>query len=604
MNRPRVPTGLVGLDAVERDAKLRAKNPSAPTLNIPLQLGENVFNFGRALVVSDPEPVDGRPGFFARTTEFAMSGSAGTFVPVPVAGYLYGGGRRDTSAKVETILASSAPLAKVPASAEAVLAMKPHESVAIERTGLTKLFGGNMKCTLDESTPDGSWIAGGPIAADLTVTIEGETRTEIERGEGSEVTVRVLADTEKSVDGTVGAHVGFYLSWPGRVAWEVVRRFRDAEKTATEMAAMPTWREHTSGAFVGVSRGRGRSVMAELKLDLSKASAREAYVAAVRGDLEAGRRLAEVPGSGVVVDDAYTTDIQRRAVPVSFGLFGLGVSWDLVKERHETVGWMEGQPYDQTRDVDTKEKSTTGLDLSTHHRTATLDAITTRIAGAAPRLDARVGFTSTTSDPLTSKEELLEEIDFVRAMLDDDREPPELADYRAQIDALDPSRFMWVGPRDEGGKTSATIDVKLPRGAAQTLAAMPEQTLYATWAEVLGGRPRWIDPDVRARYDRESTDGRLDAHELSPQYLDRRADYFAARQVVRSLKALGKGTAHQRNRALRDFVGTGSNRRPRLALVGRLLDPDVSLSVDSNRGPAGRLLDFTFTAKARARPRS
>lgn len=600
-----VPGGLVGADVVrESEALRRRAERDGPTLNIPLALGETVLNFGRALVVSEPEAMVDRPGFFRRTSEYATSGSGGTFVPVPVAGYLYAGGSRDTRAKVESELRSSAPLAAVPTDAAAALALAPGETVAITRAGVTKMFAGNMKCTLDESSFDGSWLAGGPIAADVTVTLEGETTTKIVRGDDRRVTVQVLADTAKTIDGTIGAHVGVYLSWPGRVAWEVVRRLRDAEQTASEMASMPVWREHTSGAFAGMSRGKGQSIMAEMTLDLATVGGREAYAAAVRGDLQIARGLAERTNSGVTVENSYSTDIQRRAIPVSLGLFGFGVRWESSNERHETRGYLDGAPYTQTRDIETTERERTGLDLRTHRRTAQLDTISTRIRGRTED-KTQVGFTSTTSDPLTSREELLEEIDFVRALFGD-RVPPSLLEYREVIAALADANFAGIGPSNEGGKTTATIDVLLPIGAPARLAALDEQKIYAAWADLTSAdRPEWIDPAVRRRFDVQSTDGRLQFEELTPSYLDRRADYFAARQVVRTLRGLGDGTSARQNRALRDFVGTGTDRRPRLALVARLLDSaevSVAFAIDSDRGPRGQLLDFSLREGPRPLP--
>lgn len=599
-------------------------------LNVPLMWGETVLNFGKAVVVSEAEPLDlstsdpvagalrkrsledARAGeqWMRRRAEYATSVAGGTFFPAPVIGYGYGGATRSKNVELTSIRLvrpeRALPPSSVPGNAEAVLALKPGESISVKREGATKLFGGNLKTWLDETTGDGTWFAGGPIGAELSIEHRGDATTEVLRGEGNQVRLRVYADGAKGGGFSAGPHIGVYLSWAGTIAYEVARRLRGAEKTAGEMAKMPVWREHTSGAFVDVNGEKGRDCLAEIVLDMSKPAARAAYAAAVRGDLTEARRAVEQPGSGVRVPVSQATDVTKRAVGVSLGLLGLGVSWESAKERHKTVVWADGEALSQSRTIETKTRAATGPTLRRTNRTSWIDHVTTEAGVGKPLptgIDAKrisVGWASETSDPVTSKEELLRELDFAVALVGD-AAPKSARAYRERVAGLEASRFVKIGPRDEGGSTTAMVRMRLARGAAKTLAAIPEEKIFATWVDIVarteGVSPEWASPEVRAAFDADSSDGKLQWKELTPSYLLRRQDYFDARQLVRSIRWLDAGDEPERNRRLRDLIGVDADRRAKLELLATLLGPDaisVELDIDSDRGPKGEQLDYHF----------
>lgn len=612
-----------------READAAAVRRAGPRrLNVPLMWGDAVLNYGRAKVVSKPEPVEIDPAdpyvaalrsaaldeartgvvWTRRSAEFATSTAVGGFAPGGALGYVYGGGTHDKSVTLSSVrlvqpTRFAAP-SGVPAQAESVLAMKPGESISLTRDGATKLFGGNMKTWLDESAPDGTWFAGGPVGADLSVEHRGRATTEILRGAGNEVRVRVFSDDAKSAEATVGAHIGVYLSWAGTVAYEIARRLRGAEKTAAEMAKMPVWREHSSGAFVGVAGEKARDCLAEIRLDLSKPDARRAYAAVVRGDVDIASQLADKPDSGVTVPVSRATEITRRAIPVSLGLFGLGVSWTSSTDKYRTTVWDGTSPITREGTVETKERAATGWSLRRIVRSAWLDRATTSGNRTLPKgIDAKevsAGWACETRDPLTSKDELLAEIDFVRSLLGD-AAPESIDAYRAKVEALEPKRFVRFGPRNEGGSTTASMALRFARTAPEHLSKIDTYDVYRAWADIVAGGndegapPEWADPKVRDRYDAESTDGVLSWKELSPEYLTGRQGYFDARNVVREIAGMGTGDAVERQHKLRDFIGVDADRRDRLTLLARLLDPkalSVELDIDSDRGPEGLQLDF------------
>ena len=625
---PLIPTMPAASAVGEGTRVAKAVTRGAGRTNVPLMFGEAILNFGKALVVSEPEVIDlGESGPIAgalrkqgleraragqtwvrRSAEYATSVAAGGFAPAPVVGYVYGGGTKDKSVSLTSVRLErpekSVPPSSVPGTAKSALALKAGESISMTRDGTTRLFGGNLKTWLDKSAPDGTWFAGGPIGAELALEHRGKATTEILRGEGNEVHVRIYADGDKGAGVSAGPHIGVYLSGAGTIAYEVARRLRGAEKTAAEMAKMPVWREHTSGAFVDVNGNKGRDCLAELVLDLTKPTARRAYAAAVRGDLDVARGGVDADGSGVDVPVSLSTERTRKAVGLSLGLAGLGVSWEKATDKHRTRVWADGEPLTQERTVETKTRAATGATLRRTTRTSWLDRLTNAHAddGQLPKgVDARrvaVGWTRETTDALTSKSELLEEVAFAEAILGDAKGEA-LQAYRETVAALPESRFVKIGPRNEGGSTTATMRMRFARGAPKALAKISSDQVFATWVDIVtreeGAAPKWASAQARAQLDAESSDGKLEWKELSPSYLLERQDYFEARQLARSIGALGDGDEAARNRALRDFVGVSADRKSRLELLARLVGPDgisFELDIDSDKGPKGEQLDL------------
>jgi hypothetical protein len=359
------------------------------------------------------------------------------------------------------------------------------------------------------------------------------------------------------------------------------------------MANMPIWRSLITGAYAGVGKAAGKEKLAEVRLDLSRPEARKAYAAMVRGDLSVLQQLADKPGSGIELPFSVEQQIKKTVLPVSLGLFGVGLDWQ--KEYRTT---RSQAVIDRTR-VDhqaTTEASSRSLRDFTLRKSSTSVSATDGLAttqaqklpeGVRPQ-SADFVWTSHARDYTTSKTELLREVDFIQAALGD-RAPSGLAQYRQKLEDLEPKRFGWIGPRNEAGSTKVEVALKIPGEPLSQLSSIPEERIFEALAQAQaaldpdleGQPPDWISARVRAEYQSEATDGRVSFTELSPAYLLRRRRYFKAAKLVTRLKDLAGLPLLERNNALAKLLGTSQSARPILAAMCTLLGPEaVGLDVE------------------------
>jgi hypothetical protein len=537
--------------------------------------------------------------YYAQSAEYAYNRSAALFFGVGAAGIasVAGGVARTVRVRKTSLTATAANIAppSVPAGASDALALAPGESVAIERDGTLSLAAGTLHCFVDESAPQ-VWLGGG-VGVDFSMAHTGQSRTEVIRCEDDVVLLRISGEDSRSRTIGAGFNIGIYADVALTGAIEVARRIGSASETASEMVQSSKWRSVSSGANIGHSSAQGEERLADYRLHMNNPKARTAYEAAMRGDLRLIQAYAIEGDAGVRLLYSLAANVRKTVIPVSLGLFGIGISWERSRSARDSQELVDGQCLRKRRTIDTLHRSVTDLTLRTTGETSSVERV--RHEGR-PEGDGTVTWMRTIQDRTTSREEVLHDVQMAELMLAD-QAPESLHRYRGVLAALDPHRFAGIGPRDEAGTTESILTVSFSGQECLRISAADAGAVWealSLWhAVVEGGPPAWASADARRGFDADAADGVLSWRELSPVYLLDRQSYREARRFVEGLHALGTLPAWKAATVLRDAIGTGSKSVRNVGVLCSVVRPQqfrLELSVDSNKGLDGGALDYAF----------